>query len=164
MAHAHRLLTQNYSQRILTYYTCILLLDLTYGRTMTTTIQPRLSARLEVSTSKQTNSVHYQNCLLTQKLSLAQYATVTCDSCTQLLLQAITDGQSNLTKGRIAAAAAHARFKVIRRVAPVCIPPNTRFLGPARVQILNGISISSDVLAQLTADSSYTLQRAVPPP
>jgi len=27
-------LLKNYSQRILTYYTCILLLDLTYGRTM----------------------------------------------------------------------------------------------------------------------------------
>jgi len=27
-------LLKNYSERILTYYTCILLLDLTYGRTM----------------------------------------------------------------------------------------------------------------------------------
>jgi len=36
MAHPHHcLVTQNYSERILTYCTRILLLDLTYGRTMT---------------------------------------------------------------------------------------------------------------------------------
>jgi len=40
MAHPHThtvWLLKNYSQRILTYYTCILLLDLTYGRTMVST-------------------------------------------------------------------------------------------------------------------------------
>jgi len=34
-------LLKNYSQRILTYYTRILLLDLTYGRTMAASIQCR---------------------------------------------------------------------------------------------------------------------------
>ena len=62
----------------------------------------------------------------------------------------ITSGQSNLTRGHIAAA--HGQFSGIRQVAPVCTPPNRCFFGPTQVQIPNGISISSAVFAQLTAD------------
>ena len=54
-----------------------------------------------------------------------------------------TSGQSNLTRGRIAAA--HGRFSGIRQVALECIPANTWFLGPTGVQIPNGISIGSAV-------------------
>jgi len=57
-------------------------------------------------------------------------------------------------------AAAHGRFSGIHQVATVCIPSNTCFLGPTRVQIPNGISIGSAVFAQLTAESRYILQRA----
>jgi len=39
-------------------------------------------------------------------------------------------------------------------------PSNTWFLGSTRLSIPNGISIGSAVFAQLTADSSYTLQWA----
>ena len=45
---------------------------------------------------------------------------------------AITSGQSNLTTGRIAAA--HGRFSGIRKVATVCTPPNTSFLGPSELK------------------------------
>jgi len=44
-----------------------------------------------------------------------------------------------------------------RQCAP---PPNTCFLGLTRVQIPNGISISSAVFAQLTGECRYTLQWA----
>ena len=74
----------------------------------------------------------------------------------------ITSGQSNLTTGRIATT--HGRFNGIRQVAPVCTIPNTCFLGPTQVQIPNGISISSAVFAQLTAECRYTLQWAAPSP
>jgi len=40
----------------------------------------------------------------------------------------ITNGQSNLTASRIAAA--HGRFNGIRQVEPVCILPQMCFLGP----------------------------------
>jgi len=66
-----------------------------------------------------------------------------------IMMMIITSGQSNLTTGRIAAA--HGRFNGIRQVAPVCIPPNIRFLGPTRIQSPNGISNGSAVFAQLTA-------------
>jgi len=56
----------------------------------------------------------------------------------------ITNGQSNLRTGLIAAA--HGQFTNIRQVATVCISPNTRFLGPTRVKLSNGISIGSAVL------------------
>ena len=69
-----------------------------------------------------------------------------------------TSGQSNLTTGRIAAA--HRRFNGIRQVAPVCTSPNACFLGPARVQIPNGISIGSPFLHSSRAESRYTLQWA----
>jgi len=52
-------------------------------------------------------------------------------------------------KGRIIAA--HGRFSGIRRVAPVCTPPNTCFLRPTRVHNPNGISIGSAIFVQLTA-------------
>ena len=57
--------------------------------------------------------------------------------------------QSNLTKGRIAAA--HGRFSRIRQVVPTCTPCNTRFLGRIRIHNPNGISIASAVFAGLTA-------------
>ena len=66
-----------------------------------------------------------------------------------------------MTTGRIAAA--RERFNGIRQLAPVCIR-NTCFLMPTRVQIQNGMSIGSAVLAQLTAVSRYTSQWAVPFP
>jgi len=59
-----------------------------------------------------------------------------------------TGGQSNLTKGRIAAA--HERFNRIRQVAPMWPPSNARFLGPARVHNANGISAGSAVFAGFT--------------
>jgi len=71
----------------------------------------------------------------------------------------MNDKNNSLTTGRIAAA--HGRFSGIRQVSPVCNPPNTCFLGPTRVQILNGISIGSAVFAQLTAESRYILQRVI---
>ena len=72
-------------------------------------------------------------------------------------------GQSNLTKGRTAAA--HGLFNGIRQVAPMCTPCNTCFLGPTRVHNPDDISIGSAVfLAKLTAESHYTLQRAAPYP
>jgi len=43
-------------------------------------------------------------------------------------------------------------------------PFKTRFLGPTRVQIPNGISIGSAVFAQLIAECPYTLQCAAPLP
>ena len=56
-----------------------------------------------------------------------------------------------MTTGRIAAA--HGGFSDISQVAPVCTPPNACFLiGLTRVQILNGITNGSAVLAQLTAE------------
>jgi len=67
-----------------------------------------------------------------------------------------------LTTGRIATT--HGRLNGIRQVAPVYTLPNTCFLGPTQVQIPNGISISSVVFAQLTAESRYTLQQAAPFP
>ena len=73
-----------------------------------------------------------------------------------------TSGQSNLTTGHIASA--HGPFSGICHVAPVCIPPNTCFLGPARVQIPNSISIGSVILAQLMTQRLYTLQWAAIPP
>ena len=63
-----------------------------------------------------------------------------------------------MTTGRVAAA--HGLFSGTRQVAPRSAPPpNTRFLGPTRVQIPNSISIGSDVFAQLTAESRYTSKR-----
>ena len=44
----------------------------------------------------------------------------------------------------------------------IWVPSNTRFFGPTRVRNLNGILISSAVLH--TAESRYTLQRALPFP
>jgi len=44
-----------------------------------------------------------------------------------------------------------------RQCAPLC---NTFFLGPIRDKNLNGISISSAISAQFTAERRYTLQRA----
>ena len=54
--------------------------------------------------------------------------------------------QSNLTKGRIAAA--HGWFSGIQQVATVHTPHNrsTRFLGATRVVMPNGISIGSAIL------------------
>jgi len=69
-----------------------------------------------------------------------------------------TSGQSNLTGGRIAVE--HGRCSRIRKVAPMCTPRKTCFLGPIRVHNPNGISIGSAVYAKLTAERSYTLQRA----
>ena len=57
-------------------------------------------------------------------------------------------------KSRIAAALRH--FSLIRQVAPICTAINTCFLGPARVHAPKGISISSAVFAQFTADGPYT--------
>jgi len=71
-----------------------------------------------------------------------------------MMMILITSGQTNLTTGRIADA--HGRFNIIRKVAPP-VWPNTCFLGLARVQIPNDISIGSAVFAQLAADSRYTL-------
>ena len=42
-------------------------------------------------------------------------------------------------------ATAHGRFIGIRQMAPVCTPPNARFLGPTRLHIPNGISIASAI-------------------
>jgi len=67
-----------------------------------------------------------------------------------------TSGQTNLTKGYIAAT--HGQFNGIRQVAPVWPSLNICFPGPIQVQIANGISIGSAVFAQLTAVSPYTLQ------
>ena len=69
-----------------------------------------------------------------------------------------TSGQCNLTTGRIAAA--YGRFNDIRQVAPVYTPLNTCFLRPTWVQIPNGISIGSAVVAQIMAERSYTSQWA----
>ena len=71
----------------------------------------------------------------------------------------ITNAQSNLTTGCIAAA--HERFSGIRQLAPVCTLPYTCFHGPTRVQIPNGILTGSAVFAQLTAECPYTLQRVI---
>ena len=57
--------------------------------------------------------------------------------------QHITSGQSNLTKGRIAAA--HGRFNSIRLVAAVCTPPNNA-PEPTRILSTDGISIGSAIL------------------
>jgi len=44
-------------------------------------------------------------------------------------------------------------------------PTNTQFLGgPTQAHNLNGISISSAVFAQMTAECPYTLQRDAPSP
>jgi len=60
-------------------------------------------------------------------------------------------------------AAAHGRFNGIRHVAPVCTPPMLPWA--TRVQMPNGISISSAVFTRLTAESCNTSQRdAVSPP
>jgi len=56
--------------------------------------------------------------------------------------------RSSLTTGRIAAA--HRQFSGIRKVTPVCTPPNTCFLGPTQVLNPNGISIGSAFFAGLT--------------
>jgi len=64
--------------------------------------------------------------------------------------QCKTSGQSNLTKGRIAAA--HARFNGIPQMTPVCTPLNTCFLGLSRVYNPTGISIGSAIFAQLTSE------------
>ena len=61
----------------------------------------------------------------------------------------IISGQSNLTKGRIAAA--HERFSGIRQVALVCTP-HTCFLASTQVHNPNGTSIGSAIFAQLTAE------------
>jgi len=60
----------------------------------------------------------------------------------------IKSGQSNLRKGRIAAA--HGWYNGIQQVTLVCTPRNTCFLGPTRVHTTNCISISSTVFAGLT--------------
>jgi len=54
------------------------------------------------------------------------------------------------------------RTWTVQSCSPVPSPvrSNTCFLGPTRVRIPNGISIGSVVFAQLTAERSYTLQRA----
>jgi len=59
--------------------------------------------------------------------------------------------------------AAYRRFSCIRQVVPVCTPPNTCFLWPTRVHIQNATSIGSATLAQLTAESRYTLHQPLPP-
>ena len=46
----------------------------------------------------------------------------------------------------------------------MCTPPNTCFLGPTRILNPNGISISSAIFAQFTAECSHTIQWAAPPP
>jgi len=78
----------------------------------------------------------------------------------------ITSGQSNLT---IRLPGVHRRHTVQSyslddayvRHAPLS---NTWFLGPTQVHIPNGISISSAIFAQLTADGPCSLQRATPLP
>jgi len=58
-----------------------------------------------------------------------------------------TSGQSNVQKGRIAAA--HGRFYRIRQVAPMCTHSSTWLLGPTPVHMPNDISIGSAVFAEL---------------
>jgi len=66
-------------------------------------------------------------------------------------------------KGGIATA--YGQFNRIRQVAPMCTPHLIRpFLGRTRDHSPSDISIGSAILAPLTADCSYTLQRAVPFP
>jgi len=52
--------------------------------------------------------------------------------------------------------------KIAPSLGTIWTPSNTWFLGPTRVQILNGISIGSAVFAHIVADSPYTLQWAAP--
>ena len=54
--------------------------------------------------------------------------------------------------------------KVPLPVWPYAPLSNTWFLVPTRLSIKNGISISSAVFAQLTAERPYTLQRIASPP
>jgi len=61
-----------------------------------------------------------------------------------------TSGESNLKRGRIAAA--HGRSIVFNRWRQCAPPSNTCFLGPTRVHNPNGISIRSAVFAGLTID------------
>jgi len=63
-------------------------------------------------------------------------------------------------KGHITAA--HGRFNRIHQLAPMCTPSNTCFLGATSAHIPNDISIGSAIFAQLTAQSPYTLQSAIP--
>ena len=58
-----------------------------------------------------------------------------------------TSGQSNMTKGRIAAE--HESLNRTRQVAPMCTLSNTWFLGPTQVHISNGISNGSAISARL---------------
>ena len=66
-----------------------------------------------------------------------------------------TGGQTNLTKRPH-----HRRTWTVQwystGCAPVCTAPNTCFLGPTRVHNPNGISISSAIFAQLTAECRRT--------
>jgi len=84
-----------------------------------------------------------------------------------------SDGQSNLTLDRIAAA--DGRFIPFRQVAPMCPPiwAHWRHLANTIELVLpsfhpihnpNGKSIGSAVSAQLTAESPYTLQWVTFPP
>jgi len=72
-----------------------------------------------------------------------------------------TSGQRKLTKK----SHHHCTWTVqsyICQMSPMCT--TTCFLGPIWVHTPNGISISSAVFAQLMAEGSYTLQRAIPIP
>jgi len=70
-------------------------------------------------------------------------------SATAAIRQAKTSGQSNLTKGRTAAA--HGRFNRVCQVAQACSPCNTCFPGRIQAHGPNGISIGSAILAQVMA-------------
>ena len=61
-------------------------------------------------------------------------------------------------KGRIAAA--HGLFNRIHRVAPICTPMQHMLPGAIRAHNPNDIWIGSSIIAQLTAERLYTLQRA----
>ena len=55
-------------------------------------------------------------------------------------------------------------LKIVYSHGVIWTPSNTWFLGPTLVVKPNGKSIGSAISAQLTAESAYTLQRAVPFP
>ena len=69
-------------------------------------------------------------------------------------------GQIDLTSGRISAA--HRQFSRIRQLAPLCTLSSTRILGPTRVHVPNGSSISSAVFSGLTIVTNRPTDHAIP--
>jgi len=71
-------------------------------------------------------------------------------------------GQSNLKKGRIAAA--HVPFNRIRQVTPMYTPCNIYFFAPIRVHDPNGISIGSAVFCTAHRRASLYFTMGCPCP